>query len=181
LALALVAHNFRLKGVDAAIRAVGLLRRRGLPAKLVVAGAGRAGPFRRLARAEGVAEAVLFVGPLADSLHCYAAADVYVQPTWYDPCSLVVLEALACGLPVVTTRFNGAGELLTSGVEGYVVDDPADAVSLADCVSRFADARVRREAAQAARRLALRHTLVHNRDQFLAVYREIAGRRRAAA
>ena len=41
----------------------------------------------------------------------YAAADLYVHPTFYDPCSLVVLEAAACGLPIITSRYNGAAEL----------------------------------------------------------------------
>ena len=47
-----------------------------------------------------------------------------MQPTYYDPCSLVVLEALACGLPVITTAQNGASELLTDGVDGYVLTAP---------------------------------------------------------
>ncbi len=47
-----------------------------------------------------------------------------MQPTYYDPCSLVVLEALACGLPVITTAQNGASELMTDGREGYILTTP---------------------------------------------------------
>ena len=61
----------------------------------------------------------------------YAAADALVLPTYYDPCSLSVLEAAASGIPSATTRFNGAGELLTEGVDGFVLDDPADDRQLA--------------------------------------------------
>jgi UDP-glucose:(heptosyl)LPS alpha-1,3-glucosyltransferase len=181
LVLATVAHNFRLKGVATAIRAVPLLRAEGIPARLVVAGGGRAAPYRGLARRLGVAEFVSFCGPMADPLSCYAAADVYVQPTFYDPCSLVVLEALACGIPVVTTRFNGAGELLTAGVQGHVLSDPADAEGLAWRVRGWAEPQARRLAGAAARALAERHTLERNCAEIVAVYREAAGERRAAA
>src|SRR5688572_27762736 len=70
---------------------------------------------------------------------CYFAADFFVHPTFYDPCSHVVLEALACGLPVVTTRYNGAGELLRPPREGYVIDDPHDHEHLAWCLGRLLD------------------------------------------
>ena len=56
----------------------------------------------------------------------YGAADLYVHPTFYDSCSLTVLEALATGLPVVTSRFNGASDVIVSDEGGRVIDDPAD-------------------------------------------------------
>ena len=59
-----------------------------------------------------------------DPVPYYAAADVFVLPTFYDPCSLSVSEAAASGLPIVTSRFNGAAELLTEGVDGSVIADP---------------------------------------------------------
>ena len=69
---------------------------------------------------------VINVGAIDDPVPYYAAADVFVLPTFYDPCSLSVSEAAASGLPSVTTRFNGAAELLTEGVDGSVISDPAD-------------------------------------------------------
>lgn len=177
----IVAHNFELKGVPAAIRAVGRLAAEGARVRLAVVGGKRVEPYRRLARRNGARQAVSFLGSVADAAPYYAAADVYVQPTFYDPCSLVVLEALAGGLPVITSRFNGAGELMTDGVEGFVLDDPADDAALADRLRTLLDPQTRAAAGAAARRTALRHTWERNCREIVAVYEEVAARSRVAA
>ena len=130
--------------------------------------------FRRLARRLRVDGRVHFVGTVEDSVPYYAAADVYVQPTFYDPCSLVVLEALASGLPVITTRFNGAGELMTPGEHGYLLEEPADAAALAGQMSDLIDAGRRRRMSRQARELALKHSFQDNVNRVLAVYHETA-------
>ena len=180
----IVAHNLILKGVPALLEAMTLLRSCGRDAALAVVGGRRTARFEREAQRRGIGDAVHFVGAVDDPTPYYAAADVYVQPTFYDPCSLVLLEALACGLPVITTRFNGAGELITPGLHGDIVDDPADAVTLAAAMAAWADKERRARASAAARSLMLGHTLEHNVDAILAVYEEIVARRgplRAAA
>ena len=171
--LLIVAHNFRLKGVPALVNAVNRLRRQRLPLKLAVVGGKRHAGANRPAAENGV----IYVGPAADTVPYYAAADLYVQPTFYDPCSLVVLEALATGLPVVTSCCNGAGELMTPGVEGEILHDPADVDELAECLRRLASPTVRAPMATAARALALRHTLDRNCHELLAVYQEVVARR----
>ena len=122
-----------------------------------------------------------FLGSLGDPAPMYAAADVYVQPTYYDPCSLVLLEAIASGLPVITSRFNGAGELLTPGVEGDIIDDPGNDEALAASLAPLMDATRCEKMGLAARRLALDHTLEHNSREVVAVYEEIVCSRRQAA
>ena len=101
-----VAMNYRLKGLQPLLRAVRLIPDRTF--KLLVAGNHRTGPYERLARRLGIVDKVLFLGPRRDVHNCYFAADFLIHPTFYDPCSLVVLEALACGLPVITSRFSSA-------------------------------------------------------------------------
>ncbi|HEX5445440.1 MAG TPA: glycosyltransferase family 4 protein [Pirellulales bacterium] len=180
--LLIVAHNFRLKGVPTLLAAVGKLVRAGLPVRLAVVGGKRQPAIARLAARLGAANATTFVGPVDDAVPYYAAADVYVQPTFYDPCSLVVLEAWACGLPVITSRFNGAGELMTPGVEGWLIDNPADADELTARLLPLTDPAIRAPMALAARRLAVAHSFDRNCRELLTVYGEIcaAGRRRAA-
>jgi len=175
----IVAHNFVLKGVPALLRAMTLLRGAGHDAVLAVVGGKRTASFERKARRLGIADSVRFVGPVDDPAPYYAAADVYVQPTWYDPCSLVLLEALACGLPVISTRFNGAGELIAPGVHGEILSDPADEVSLAAAMARWGDPARRAAAAPLCRDLMLGHTLDRNVDGIVAVYEEVAARRKA--
>src|SRR5579884_2313241 len=111
--------------------------------------------------------------------NAYFAADFLVHPTFYDPCSLVVLEALACGLPVITTRYNGASELLHPLQEGFVIDDPHDHARLALCLGEMLDPVRRHACAQAARRTAAQWTFEHHYRQLMDVFTEAAKRKRA--
>ncbi|HVJ79934.1 MAG TPA: glycosyltransferase family 4 protein, partial [Planctomycetia bacterium] len=177
--LLLIAHNFRLKGLDTLLAAAALERRAGRRWGVVVAGAGEIARYVARAKRLGIADSVLFLGDRPDPRPVYRAADVYVQPTYYDPCSLVVLEALACGLPVVTSKFNGAGELLEPGREGFVVADPGDAARLAATLAPLADAAVRGRMGEAARALAERNSFERNCQALVQLY-ATARRRRAA-
>jgi len=171
-----VGHDFVRKGLATAIRAAARLAAAGRPARLVVVGGKRTASYARLARRYGAERVTQFAGTVADAVPHYAAADVCVLPTFYDPCSLVVLEAASCGLPCITTRFNGAGELMTDGQDGYILDDPADDRALADRMERLLDPALRTAVGEAARRLALQHTLDRNCDEIEALYREVVQR-----
>jgi UDP-glucose:(heptosyl)LPS alpha-1,3-glucosyltransferase len=174
-----VAMNYRLKGLEPLLHAVSLL-----PAEpsfcLLVAGSPRTGGYERLARRLGIADRVRFLGPRRDVANCYFAADFLVHPTFYDPCSLVVLEALACGLPVITTRFNGASELLEPPREGYVIDNPHDHARLAECLVALLDPQQRSACAAAARWTAAIWTFEQHYCQLLQVFAEAAARKQAA-
>ena len=178
--LLLVAHNLRLKGVGPALRALKLLRKRSAPVHLAILGGRRTQGYPLLAQALGVRENVSFLGARSDVVPYLAAADLLVHPTFYDSCSLVVLEALASGLPAVVSRAAGADELMTDGREGYVISDPRQAATLADRIERLLDPRERSRMGAAARDLALRHSFQRNCDRIEEVYREIAGRARVA-
>ena len=168
----IVAHNFRLKGVPTLLRAMSRLAARRLPVHLVVVGGKHLRPWRRMAGRLGIDEAVSFVGPQDQTAPYYAAADLYVHPTFYDTCSLVVLEAAASGLPVITTRINGVSELLSDGVDSLLISDPADADELAGQMRVLLDGYLREKIGKAARQTALRHTLKRNVEEILAVYEE---------
>jgi UDP-glucose:(heptosyl)LPS alpha-1,3-glucosyltransferase len=175
----IIAHNFRLKGVRELVEAAARLQAPGRRWRVLVAGRADPKPYRRLAEELGCADRVQFLGPLPDVVPGYAAADVYVQPSWYDPCSLVVLEALACGLPVITTRFNGASELMHDGRDGCLLDTPADVDGLARAMARLMDAQVRRDMGQAARRAAQGYPLERNFREMMAVFQKAAARKEA--
>lgn len=154
LMLLCVAHNFKLKGVGRAIEALHLLAGGSEPLRrdngrcvLVVVGRDNPARYVRLAHRLGLADRVIFTGATDRTGAFFHAADVLVHPTYYDPCSRVVLEALAAGLPVVTTRFNGAAERIRDGLHGYVVDSPDDVEAIADRLRRLSDDAHRRECA----------------------------------
>lgn len=174
-----VAMNYRLKGLAPLIRSLAMVPRdRSLA--IAVVGHPKFARYQRLAERLGVADRVRFLGFRADPKDAYFAADFLVHPTFYDPCSLVALEALACGLPVITTRYNGASELLTPPEDGLVIRDPHDAVELGEAITRMTDASYRSRASQAARQAAGRWTFEQHYQSLLGVFREAGQLKRAA-
>lgn len=118
-------------------------------------------------------EGVVFTGYAGDPAVPLAAADAVVHPTYYDACSLTVLEAWACGLPVVTTRFNGGSELMEDGAEGFQLDDPDDDRKLAAAMEHLIDPLVRKRMSPAARALALKNTFESHLERIETVYRSV--------
>ncbi len=150
--LLFVGHYFQRKGLDPVIRA---FSRAALPnAELWVIGSDEPAPYRRLARESGVADAVRFLGHRPNVERYMRAADAFVLPTRYEPFGLVILEALACGTPVVTARSAGAAELTRDGSEAILLDDPWDVAELAAALRRLAEARERWPQMSAAARAA---------------------------
>jgi UDP-glucose:(heptosyl)LPS alpha-1,3-glucosyltransferase len=98
----------------------------------LIVGKGEAAYYERLSNGLGVSGNVVFTGPQSGIEKYYAAADVFVLPTIYDPFSNACLEAMASGLPVITTRNNGAAEVLEQGKEGFVINSVVDHTELAD-------------------------------------------------
>jgi UDP-glucose:(heptosyl)LPS alpha-1,3-glucosyltransferase len=165
-----VAHNHRLKGVHVVSHAVRRLRREGLPVRLLVCGTPQ--PGSSCGRA--VSDWVLQAGSVIDTAPFYAAADIAVQASFYDACSLATLESLASGLPVITTRANGAAELITPGRDGIVLDDPADVTALTAALRTLAVDRLgRMSMGRAARRSAAAHAREGTFAAVVGVYAEV--------
>ena len=147
VAFLLVGSGYARKGVATAIRA---LARLPAEARLVVVGKDKSpARYRRLAQRQGVAARVVFAGPQQDVRAFLGAADAFVLPTLYDPLSNAVLEALACGLPVVTGKRCGAGELVIAHGAGWTCDALDDA-AFADRMRSLLDPEERSRRAAAA-------------------------------
>jgi UDP-glucose:(heptosyl)LPS alpha-1,3-glucosyltransferase len=117
---------------------------------------------------------VLFLGPVKEIERYYAASDIYVHPTFYDSCSLTVLEALASGLPVITTRFNGAADVITSNKGGRILENPADVQDLAESIAFYFDGERRDEARAVTRQWVEEYSPGYNVEETLRVYYEVA-------
>jgi UDP-glucose:(heptosyl)LPS alpha-1,3-glucosyltransferase len=175
-----VGHNFALKGLKPLLLALGARRQRNgnaRPIHLLVCGNGRVGPFRRLARRLGLNDTVHFLGYYPEVEACYWSSDFFVQPTYYDPCSLVVLEALACGLPVITTAQNGASELLTDGGEGYVLTAPDAHEELIAALDHITDDASRRRMQSQALRLGQLQTFEVHVARLIGIFEQVAASR----
>lgn len=155
----IVAQDFQRKGLRPAIEAVARVPDERL--MLLVVGKPDPRAYQDLAKRLGVSRRVVFAGATNDTYGAYAAGDFFVLPTYHDPCSLVVLEALAMGLPSISTAQNGASELIEEGRHGYVLSDPGDVPGLAAAMTRLLDLGER--AAQRAACLALRPRLSYER------------------
>jgi UDP-glucose:(heptosyl)LPS alpha-1,3-glucosyltransferase len=164
----MIAQDFHRKGLAEAIGALAAAKDDRLA--LLVVGKQNPASYRRLAERLGVADRVIFAGTTDDPYAYYRAADFFILPTRHDPCSLVVLEALAMGLPVISTIFNGACEIMENQKQGFVLSDPADLNASAHAMKSMLDDASR--AAMARECLALRPRLAYDRhlDDLLATY-----------
>lgn len=127
----------------------------------------------------GVRERVRIVGQSRQMPALYAAADVTVLPTWYDPSSKVVLESLMMGTPAISTAYNGASDHLAPvghSARGLVVQDPGDAAELAGAMLRLTDPALRQACRQACAGLAEQLSMARHVDALEVVLREAAAR-----
>src|SRR5207302_4250522 len=107
--------------------------------RLLVAGRGNAKLYKTRRLRFWREEPVRFLGEVSDLVRVYAAADIFILPTIYDPFSNACLEALACGLPVITTRSNGFSEIIENSVQGSIVADSGNLVELRDAIHVWSD------------------------------------------
>jgi len=167
----IIANDYERKGLEQVIRALAIVGPLNL--KLDVVGKEEPGKYDVLAKDLEVADAVAFLGAVSDPRPRYAAADFFVLPTKHDPCSLVVLEALAMGLPVISTKFNGACEVMTDGVHGFVLDDPEDAGALAAAMKKMLEPARREEMRKACLELRPRLSYETHLDRLEEVYGDV--------
>jgi glycosyltransferase involved in cell wall biosynthesis len=139
---------------------------------IAVVGATQGSPYPRLASRLGLGSRVQFLGFRRDVPQLMRAADVCVCPSRYEPFSLVVLEAMASGVPVITTGNVGAAELVTPDC-GVVLGDPNDAQALAAALEALAHDPARRASlGQAARTVAEQHSWGQMAASYLSTYSE---------
>jgi UDP-glucose:(heptosyl)LPS alpha-1,3-glucosyltransferase len=154
-ALLFAGSGWERKGLLFAIEAAALCRDPKL--RFLVAGRGNARPYKTKRLRFWREEPVRFLGEVANMLPVYAAADIFILPTIYDPFSNACLEALACGLPVITTRSNGFNEIIENGVHGSIVDQASDFLALRDAIRLWSDH---------SRRVAARSTNIQRASRF---------------
>jgi glycosyltransferase involved in cell wall biosynthesis len=126
--LLLIGNDLRKKGLDALLSALANLLE--LPWKLLVVGSDDHGPYDKILCDSAISKRVMFFAPSPDVLKFYAAADAYVGPSLEDAYGLPVLEAMACGLPVLASSRAGVSEIIDDGINGLVLRDPRNTQEL---------------------------------------------------
>jgi UDP-glucose:(heptosyl)LPS alpha-1,3-glucosyltransferase len=178
IVLLFVSNNFRMKGLGILIEVLADLKKEGAPPfKLLIVGRDRKSSYLRLAKKLGMVEDVIFAGSTGEIEKYYGAADLLVHPSFYDACSLTIFEALASGLPVLTSASNGASGIITQGTEGFVLGDPRDRKGLKKQISFFFDLEARQRASAAAQRLATQYSHERNYREMKNIFRYCASRK----
>ncbi|MBM4349503.1 MAG: glycosyltransferase family 4 protein [Deltaproteobacteria bacterium] len=154
-----VSNNFRMKGLVFLMKALADLKKEGAPPfKLLVLGRDRKAPYLCLAKKINISEEMVFAGSTNEPEKYYGATDLFIHPAFYDAFSLTVLEALASGLPVITTSSTGASEVLNHGKDGFVIRSIRDLEELKVGVRYFLKENIRHQASHLGRRKAEMHS-----------------------
>ncbi len=165
-----VGSGFYRKGLAQAMRAVALLSP---PAGLLVVGQDRhEARYRTLAQDLGLSKRLWFAGRQTDPRPFYGAADAFILPALYDPSPNVVLEAMACGLPVITSLSAGTSELLVEGETGFIRDALDTGGFMKACAALLDPAR-RTAMGAAARRAIEPYDLRLMGERFVAFYEDL--------
>jgi UDP-glucose:(heptosyl)LPS alpha-1,3-glucosyltransferase len=174
-----VGQEFRRKGLMHAIEAIAIASRQrpDCQPQLLILGQADTRPFQRYAQRLGVESRVRFAGNVPNATNFYRIADLLLLPTYYDPFANVTVEALMCGLPVVTTLRNGGSEIIEPGQTGWILDDPSDARTMATRLIEVADPSLRARMRTAAIAAGQQHHLPDRLREAEAVLIEAAAGR----
>ena len=164
IAVLFAGSGWERKGLRFAIDAI---ERQGGQMRLLVAGRGDSRQFR--------SAQVNFLGIVREMPSLYAAADIFLLPTIYDPFSNACLEALAAGRPVITTRGNGFSEIIENGRHGSVVDNPCDIDAISQTLLFWSDPARRAQAQIDNLALASQFDMPVNVAQTLRILTQIVG------
>ncbi|MDQ7780500.1 MAG: glycosyltransferase family 4 protein, partial [Planctomycetota bacterium] len=164
--------GFERKGLRFALEAAALCAPN-MPLKFFIVGHGDRAKHRKLVHRLHLDGRVMFLGRRENIEEFYAAADVFILPTLYEPFGSVVLEAMASGLPCIVSSTSGAAEILSHGVDSLVAQDPTSSPELAHLVELLRDAETRARIGTAARQTAMNYSLDANVSRTLDLYRRV--------
>ena len=175
IAFLFISYDLKKKGIVPLIEATAQLRQvRVNNFKVLVVGK-RPYPslLRRLAKL-GLGDTVIFTGKTRTPEDYYASCDVLVLPTFYDACSLVVIEAMACGLPAITTIYNGAAGVITDGKDGYIISHPPAPKELADVMKALTSQERLKKMSRQASLAGKRYSIENNHQEMIRIFNEMA-------
>ncbi len=175
LVLMFAGGDWERKGVPYIIEALSLLPR--LDVKLFTCGSGDEIFYSQLAELKQVRERIIFVSHSSRLWEYYAASDVFVFPTIYEPFGLVIVEAMASGLPVITSRVAGAADFMKDGVDCLLLNNPSNVNELATKIELLlSNAELRKTMAERARMTAEKLSWDAVAEKTLEVYNSILNR-----
>jgi UDP-glucose:(heptosyl)LPS alpha-1,3-glucosyltransferase len=167
--------NFEIKGLDAIMLALAKLKTQQHRFKLLVVGKGNVKKYTQMAREANISENVIFTGMLSKGklIRLYMAGDVYVMLSKFDTFGMVVLEAMAAGLPVIISSNVGAKDIVREGKNGFIIGDTSDTDYIAAKIALVLDENISRQMAVAAYQTATQNTWSHVVAKYGEIYADI--------
>jgi UDP-glucose:(heptosyl)LPS alpha-1,3-glucosyltransferase len=177
------AMNFEIKGLDAILLSLAKLKSQKHKFKLIVAGKGNIRKYAKIAQEAQIYENVIFVGPVSKEklIRIYLACDMYMMLSKFDTFGMVVLEAMAAGLPVIISGNVGARDLVGEGANGFIINDTSDADYIAAKIALMLDENIRRNMSQGAYQTALKNTWDQAAKKYQEIYTDILASRKKNA
>lgn len=166
-----VGSGFERKGLSFLIKSLCYLDKENV--KLLIVGKGNNKAYLKIHKKLGLRDKIIFAGVKERIEDFYCAADVYVLPTLYEPFGLSVLESMACGIPVITSKMCGASEILTHGENGLIIDRPDNPREIVANIKLLFDETRRYQMGKKARERAEEFTDEVQIEKTLNIYNEI--------
>jgi UDP-glucose:(heptosyl)LPS alpha-1,3-glucosyltransferase len=174
--LLLIGNDWRVKGLETVLQALAAMR--DLPLLLIAAGDDSPASFRETAKSLAILDRCRFESSREDVLDFYAAADLYVSPSREDSFGLPIAEAMACGLPVITSTYAGVAALLRDGVDGFILPQCDDVQGLARILRNlYVEKALRENTGAAAANTARQWTWDHNAADAWDLLKDAAARK----
>jgi glycosyltransferase involved in cell wall biosynthesis len=172
----LIGNDWKNKGLPVLIEALACLRE--FPIDILIVGREDPSPYRSMVLKHELGDRVHFLPPRNDVEFYYAAADAYAGPSLEDTFALPPAEAMACGLPVVVSKANGTSEIITNGVDGFILNDPTDSSALAALIRRlYEDRELRASIGERAAVKVQQYTWERNGRELTPILEEILRRK----
>jgi len=165
-----VGSGFERKGLEYLIKSVQYMKQKNW--RLVLVGKGKWKRYLDFASKEN-REKITHLEPIDEIEKLYAAADFFVLPSIYEPFGNANLEALASGLPIITSCNCGVAEIITPQKEGIILEDPSDSKAIADAIDYLMGSKIREPMGQSARLLAEKFTHERNASEMLQIYQKL--------
>jgi len=167
--------NFEIKGLDDILSSLARLKAMRKSFKLVVAGKGDIRKYEKIARDADIMSNVIFTGPVSKEklIEIYLAGDIYIMLSRFDTFGMVVLEAMAAGLPVMISSHVGARDIVTEDENGFVIDNTSKTDYIAAKIAALLDNDQRRKMSAAAVQTAKKNTWTDVTKKYSALYESI--------
>jgi len=177
-----VSYDLKKKGIEPLVEASALLKEsHGEGFRVVILGGEPYPSLSKRVSQLGMEKNIIFAGKSRSIEEYYANSDVLVLPTYYDACSLVVIEAMASGLPSITTIYNGASGIINEGKDGFVISHPPRAEELAEKMKLIMNIGKREEMSSNARNTGAKYSTAWNHRKMLRMFDAVVNKIKAGS